>query len=168
MDYELIKENQIDEYKERACYCETIKVSRDALMSLINRKEAMYIPVNDEEYGVIIECVDVNAECHKQVDRLADEVKYALMNTDIEKLEKFLLYGEVEKPKKPMSVFVCTDGSGDIIMNDNPYVNLDNLKEFVPTTFGDRKGYVVRIMASEDDDIKRLAYDKKPDELIGG
>ena len=53
-------------------------------------------------------------------------------------------------------------------MNDIPCVNLDNLKEFVPTTLGDKKGYVVRIMASEDDDIKRLAYDRKPKELIGG
>ena len=168
MNYELIKENQINEYKEKSCYCETIKVSRNALVEVINHKGALYIPVNDEEYGVIIECVNINAECHKQVNRLSDEAKNAFMNFDIEKLEKFLLYGEVEKPKKPMSVFVCTDGSGDIIMNDIPCVNLDNLKEFVPTTLGDKKGYVVHIMASEDDDIKRLAYDRRPEGLIGG
>ena len=91
MKYEVIDKSELGEYQDRTYGSDFIKVSRNDLVTVLNHKGYLYIPVADKEYSVIIECTDTRAECHKKIDRLSDEAKYAFMNLDVEKLEKFLV-----------------------------------------------------------------------------
>lgn len=161
MSYMIINENEIESIAKNTYGNDFIKITREELLDVLNKKKVLYIPINDNEYGCFVSCVNISSECHKIVESLSEEEKKILIERGENGLKNFLNQNETNISKKEVSVFVCSDGTGEVFSEDDiTFVNLKKFKEFEPIVLLGREGCVVHLQASDDADLKRLAYDK--------